>query len=646
MCHAESIRPTLAKLLAALAIWLLSAPTQAGPPAAGPLRVSTANPRYFTDGSGKTIFLAAAHTWANLQDIGFTDPPPAFDYAAHLDFLQRHHHNFIRLWRWELSRWTENRDKRVRYCTPHPWRRAGPGKALDGKPRFDLEQWDPAYFERLRSRVKAAGERGTYVSIMLFEGWGLTFASWDGHPFNVKNNVQGINGDPDGDGKGLETQALKIPAVTRLQEAYVRKVIDTVNDLDNVLFEIANESNFTHSKEWQYHMIRFIKSYEKSQPKQHLVGMTGMFPTENKVLFDSPADWISPGGDGKKADPYRNDPPAADGKKVILLDTDHIWGVGGSSNWAWKSFLRGYNPIWMDPYDKHSVWEPLPANAEDVRRSLGDVHRWAERVNLAEMTPHNDLASTKFCLGHPGFEYLVYLPKGGTVTVDLSRAQGLERFEREARLLGSLNHPNIATLHDFGETDGVRFLIMELVPGPTLAERLVQGRLQEHEALVIAKQIAEALEAAHDKGVIHRDLKPANIKLTHEGRVKILDFGLAKAVGPDTGRSHPTIAEHTTQEGMILGTPGYNFRAGSRTANPNQVPDDCGVGLATAAGAVAGAAAAPGVAQVQEDRALDTFPPQRAPEAFDLTQRLRPSRRRHDGSSRVLLKRGRRHGLL
>jgi serine/threonine protein kinase len=133
----------------------------------------------------------------------------------------------------------------------------------------------------------------------------------------------------------------------------------------------------------------------------------------------------------------------------------------------------------------------------------------------------------------------------------------LERFEREARLLGSLNHPNIATLHDFGETDGVRFLIMELVPGPTLAERLAQGRLPDQEALVIAKQIAEALEAAHDKGVIHRDLKPANIKLTLEGRVKILDFGLAKAVGSDTGRSHPTIDEHATREGMILGTPAY-----------------------------------------------------------------------------------------
>jgi hypothetical protein len=393
-------------------------------PAKGPLRVHPKNPRYFTDGSGKAVYLTAAHTWANLQDLGFTDPPSAFEYAAYLDFLQKHHHNFIRLWRWELSRWTENRDKKVRYCAPHPWKRTGPGKALDGKPKFDLDEFDPVYFDRLRSRVKSAGERGIYVSIMLFEGWGLTFASWDGHPFHVKNNVQGINGDADGDGKGIETQALKIPAVTRIQEAYVRKVIDTVNDLDNVLFEIANESNFAHSKEWQYHVIRYVKEYERKKSKQHPVGMTGMLPTDNKVMTDSPADWISPGGDTSKESPYRSDPPAADGKKVILLDTDHIWGVGGGRDWVWKSFLRGHNPIWMDPYDKESVWEPLPGNAEDVRRSLGETRRWAERVNLAEMTSHNDLASTKFCLANPGFEYLVYLPKGGTVTVDLSRVRG------------------------------------------------------------------------------------------------------------------------------------------------------------------------------------------------------------------------------
>src|SRR5262249_43772366 len=219
------------------------------PAANGPLRVHPKNPRYFADGSGKAVYLTGAHTWANLQDIGFTDPPPVFDFDKHLDFLEKHHHNFIRLWRWELTRWTEARDKKVRYCAAHPWKRTGPGKALDGKPQFDLKQLDPAYFDRLRARVVAAGKRGIYVSIMLFEGWGLTFASWDGHPFNVRNNVQGINGDADGNGKGREINPLSIPAVTAIQEAYIRKVIDTVNDLDNVLYEICNESGL-YSTEW------------------------------------------------------------------------------------------------------------------------------------------------------------------------------------------------------------------------------------------------------------------------------------------------------------------------------------------------------------------------------------------------------------
>ena len=105
----------------------------------------------------------------------------------------------------------------------------------------------------------------------------------------------------------------------------------------------------------------------------------------------------------------------------------------------------------------------------------------------------------------------------------------LARFERVARLLASLNHPNIATIHGLEQAEGKCFLVMDLVEGETLAQRLLKGPLLVEEALEVCRQIAEGVEAAHEKGVIHRDLKPANIKITPEGKVKILDFGLAKA---------------------------------------------------------------------------------------------------------------------
>ena len=139
--------------------------------------------------------------------------------------------------------------------------------------------------------------------------------------------------------------------------------------------------------------------------------------------------------------------------------------------------------------------------------------------------------------------------------------QRLARFEREAKLLASLNHPNIAAIHSFEHSDEIHFLVLELVPGETLAERVAKGPLPVEEVLEVCRQIAEGVEAAHEKGVIHRDLKPANVKVTPEGKVKILDFGLAKAfeVEPavtDMSQS-PTLTEEMTRAGVILGTAAY-----------------------------------------------------------------------------------------
>jgi serine/threonine protein kinase len=139
----------------------------------------------------------------------------------------------------------------------------------------------------------------------------------------------------------------------------------------------------------------------------------------------------------------------------------------------------------------------------------------------------------------------------------------LASFEREAKLLASLNHPNIAAVYGLHQEAGVRFLAMELVDGEDLSQRLQRGALPLPEALRIGIQVAEALAAAHDRGVVHRDLKPANIQLTPDGKAKVLDFGLAKALlgDPDSGSSRsslsPTVTSAGTLAGAILGTAAY-----------------------------------------------------------------------------------------
>lgn len=391
----------------------------------GPLHVCAENPRYFADASGRAVYLTGSHTWSNFKDIGVEDPPNPFDFDAYLQFLEAHHHNFIRLWTLELTKYRYSKEGPFLYATPFPWKRTGPGLALDGKPKFDLTQLDDAYFQRLRDRVVRAGERGFYVSVMLFEGHGVQHSEppwcWDGHPFHPANNVNGINGNPDGDERGIEIHTLAVPAVTAIQEAYVRRVVETLNDLDNVLYEIVNEAG-PYSTEWQYHMIRFVRSVEATLPQQHPVGMTFQYQGgSNRTLFESPADWISPNPE----DGYRDSPPPANGSKVILNDTDHLWGIGGSDVWAWKSFLSGMNPLYMDPFDTQGF-----RSDKRVRQSLGDTRRYAEQLDLRFTTPQPKRVSSGYCLSNlPKGKALVWVPSETEVTVDLRDVSGEFRVE-------------------------------------------------------------------------------------------------------------------------------------------------------------------------------------------------------------------------
>ncbi|MCL6474735.1 MAG: DUF6298 domain-containing protein [Firmicutes bacterium] len=385
----------------------------------GPLRPHPRNPRYFANARGRAIYLTGSHTWMNLQDMGTADPPKPFDFSAYLDFLVQHHHNFIRLWSWQSTgAWIFPR------ITPHPWRRTGPGNASDGKPRFDLTQRDAAYFRRLRERVQLARQRGIYVSVMLFVGGNVSVPDeWKRHPFRRGNNVNGVDGDIDGDGTGKETVTLQqhrqLRTVREIQLEYVRHVIDTVNEFDNVLYEIINEGG---TREWDWFMVNFIHEYEQTKPLQHPVGLTGHGGESNDSMLSSPAEWFSPG-----ASEWRDllsNPRVADGRKVSILDTDHLWGEGGDYLWVWKSFLRGHNPIYMDRIAALTgdTRGDIPG-AESARKAMGLTRQIAEQTDMAAMVPRPELASTGYCLAHEGREYVVFLPETRKVQVNLSASR-------------------------------------------------------------------------------------------------------------------------------------------------------------------------------------------------------------------------------
>jgi hypothetical protein len=454
--------------------------------APGPLVVHERNPRYFrvaADPDGPAVYLTGSHIWHNLQDglgpgQGCGDGSERMDFDAYLDFLEERGHTFIRLWRWEQFRSYSAAADYHLCMVPQPWARTGPGAASDGDPKYDLERFDEAFFDRLRERVGAAGGRGLYVAVMLFEGWGLHLSTpplhVEGHPFHASNNVNGV-----GIESILDYQVLPLDArVRELQEAYIRKVVDTLHDLPNVLWEVANESSgggkvdldfakylgqdevpdWGDSTEWQYWVIDTVKRHESDMGyPSHPMGITMQFPVPdqtkvNDPLYASRAEWVSPGFEepgwhpGDPERPFSGwfaDPPAGDGRKVVIADTDHFAPGGGDALWVWRTFLRGHHPILMDfgliggvnPPDP-KAGGPLAFDAfEPPRFAMGDTARYAERIGLVGMEPRGELGSTGYVLANPAVEYLVLQQAPGesfTLTLEPGR-YAVEWFDVDTR---------------------------------------------------------------------------------------------------------------------------------------------------------------------------------------------------------------------
>lgn len=406
------------------------------------------NPNYFMDSSGTPLVLCGSQTWNTLQDWGTGGSVRPLDFDAFVSFLKAHGHNFTLLWCTELPRFSHlpvtAKNPPDFTVSPHPWLRTGPGLATDGGLKFDLTKFDPAYFRRLRTRVGALNQAGIFAGVYLFTGeWLLRFRGpSDGYPFSGPNNVNdvddGYRGGPAETGLTAVTMTAT-NAITDAQDAYVRKTIDTLNDLPNVLWIVSEEAP-RKSTWWNNYLISLVKHYERGKPYQHPVGYAALDGSPDSILNNSDADWVAPSAWLSTTTSCGTGHPAC---KININDSDHsyfgLWNdtPQKNRNYAWENFLNGNQVLFMDPYLVHYPRENRnlclsPVNGigsrpdprwENFRNNLGYLLRYSRKINLANVSPRSSLCSTKYCLAQTpaaGAEYLAYAPAGGSFTMDLS----------------------------------------------------------------------------------------------------------------------------------------------------------------------------------------------------------------------------------
>ncbi|MGH6690950.1 MAG: carbohydrate-binding protein, partial [Gammaproteobacteria bacterium] len=353
----------------------------------GPLVRHPLNRRYFLGTNStacKAVYLAGTEHRANVQDVGSNPyPPPQFDFAGAYPPAGAPLANFIRGWHWEHSRWIRTSGPQD-WIFPLPFPRTGPGNANDGKPRFNLNQYDGGYISRLQSRASTAASENMVLSLMLFQGFSVQQLdpgeqNWPNHPFRwesglPQNNVNSIDGDwvsptpcTKANCEGAEMQTLvagKPAAVTNAQDNYVRQMATSLNGYKNILWEVSNESNLS-SLPWQNYIAGVIRSHEDTTANRHLVWISAPQGVTNLATFNSVGDVVSPSinqlainasgaeipqqaGWPFKGQPYHDDPPATSGSKIVVLDTDHLKATclnaqGGvltwcNRGWVWRLF--------------------------------------------------------------------------------------------------------------------------------------------------------------------------------------------------------------------------------------------------------------------------------------------------------------------
>jgi hypothetical protein len=430
----------------------------------GPLKQSTSNPNYFVNPAGKTIVLAGTQTWNSAQDTdkspAGSNPSQTLDYNAYIANLVAWGHSVTILWHKDLPH----------YCAwgggggdwtmgPWPWMRSSTPGATDGGNKFDLNTFNQAFFDRIRARALQAQKNGIYVIVELFDGFGISNnrCSTDGFPLTGANNINGVD-----DGGVDNSMTMSAPnAIAAVQEAYVKKMVDTLNDLQNVLWEPSEEGPTGMEGFWQPFMIDLLHKYEgggtltqtgetfPGKPFKHpvLYASPGNLAGDS-LMNDSNADAVAPSAHISPTSSCGSGTPTC---KVNINDSDHSYGgIWNDSQlnqriWIWDNITNGNGVMLMDPYiifsagGRNSCASPIlgvcPAPITsagsyqmNIRLNMGYAVRYLNgKMNLNSSKPQPSLCSTSQCLATntaTHFEFLVYSPNANAFTVNLSVQNG------------------------------------------------------------------------------------------------------------------------------------------------------------------------------------------------------------------------------
>ncbi|HXX23254.1 MAG TPA: putative collagen-binding domain-containing protein [Terriglobia bacterium] len=450
---------------------LAAAPVGANPPGSRALSIYSDNPAYFESPDGQPVVMIGDYEASPTAPTGIPIDPNS-DFVVFFDTLKASHLNFAKLW---INYGVEAEyDSETPFDEYHrfnllPYLRVGAGLANDGRPKYDLTQFNPYYFERVAAACAAARARGIYLHLVLIDGWIFRIpALWKYHAYNRANNVSSVDGDPKGTGESTDPEAgscsLGNTRVLEVEKAYLRRIVDAVNGFDNILFEVSNENYY--NLRWEMTLAAYVHEFEKSKPRQHLV-MPLDLPDHD---YGGVSYGANPQNDHTKswktwdlAQLHDRLLAARDLKQPLIYDTD---GIESNDNPVqrkgfWTAFVSGGHVNYTDySFQPEIGGDERGLRRAELRRQLGHLADFTRQVRFWEMHPADLIRSGDAYALASRREAVLYLPQGGNADVDLEGVPGSLRAkwfnprnglfgESSAVTGGKTQHFTAPDLHDW-----------------------------------------------------------------------------------------------------------------------------------------------------------------------------------------------------